>query len=82
MAARKAFNPVKQLADLNRLIDINMARLGVKTDLQLAAMLGMNRTSLSKRRTGEAKWTFVELCRLFRVLEFGAEEVVQAMGAA
>lgn len=79
--AQKAFNPVKQLAVLNRMIDIGMARQQIKTDLQLAALMGMNRTSLSKRRSGEAKWTWVEICRLIRLLDFSAEEVVQVMAA-
>lgn len=82
MAAKKAFNPVKQLAVLNQLIDIGMARQGIKTDLQLAAVLGMNRACLSKRRLGTAKWSWIEVCRVARVLEFDAEEVLQAMGAA
>lgn len=79
--ARKAFNPVAQLAVLNRLIDIGMARLGIKTDQELAVLLGMNRTSLSKRRSGEAKWTWIEVCRLIRLLDLSAEEVVQVMAA-
>lgn len=82
MAAKKALNPVKQLSVLNRLIDIGMAKQGIKTDLQLAALLGMNRVSLSKRRSGTAKWTWIEVCRVARVLDFSQEDVLQAMAAA
>jgi len=76
------FNPVKQLETFNRLIDINMAEKGIKTDVQLAAILGLNRNSLSQRRLGHRKWQYEELCRLFRALEFSPEEVARAMGVA
>ena len=79
---RRVDNPVRRREDFNRLIDINMARKGVQTMEQLADMLGMNRTSLSKRRSGESRWTYEELCRLFRLLDFPPEEIAAAMGSA
>lgn len=82
MEAKKALNPVKQLSELNRLIDIGMAKQGIKTDLQLAALLGMNHASLSHRRTGITKWGWIEVCRVARVLEFSQEDVLLAMGMA
>lgn len=82
MAARKALNPVKQLSVLNRLINIGMAEQEIKSDIQLAALLGMSHASLSKRRTGTTKWSWIEVCRLARVLEFSPDAVLQAMGAA
>ena len=82
MAAKKALNPVKQLSVLNRLIDIGMAEQGIKSDLQLAALLGMNHASLSKRRSGATKWSWIEVCRVARVLEFSQDAILRAMAAA
>ena len=79
---RRIDNPIKRREAFNRLIDINMARKGVRTMAQLADLLGMDRASLSKRRSGESRWTYEELCRLFRLLEFSPAEIAEAMGSA
>lgn len=81
MAARKAFNPVKQQEILAHTVRVAMARLDIRTQGQLAVMLGMTRVTLNKRLT-HGGWDFVELCRLFRTLEFTEDEIVRAMGAA
>lgn len=74
-------NPVKQLETFNMFVRIGMARKGFKTQEQLAARLGMDRSVLNKRISG-GRWKYEELCRLFRVLEFSPEEVSQMMGVA
>lgn len=82
IGGRRVENPVKRREAFNRLIDMNMARKGIRTLGELAAMLGMERTALSKRRSGESRWTYEELCRLFSVLDFSAQDIAVAMGAA
>ena len=77
---RAVVNPVKQREALNRLIRVAMARKGIRHDAQLATMLAMADSSLSKRMSGDCKWSYEDLCRLFRVLEFSPEETAQAMG--
>lgn len=74
-------NPVKQLEIFNMFVRIGMARKGYKTQEQLAACLGMDRSVLNKR-ISSGRWKYDELCRLFRVLEFSPEEVSQMMGVA
>lgn len=81
MAARKAFNPVKQQETFNRIVRVAMARLDIKTQGQLAALMGMDRAVLNKRLV-HGGWKYIELCRLFRVLEFTPEETATAMGVA
>ena len=73
-------NPVKQREAFNRLIRIAMARKDIRHLGQLASMLAMDDACLSKRMSGGSKWSYEELCRLFRVLEFTPEETARAMG--
>lgn len=76
----KIFNPVSQRKVFNRCVKIAMARKDIETQSALAALLGMPRSCLTKRMNGETDWSFDELCRLFRVLEFQPEEVAMMMG--
>ena len=76
---KSVFNPVKQTAVLTRCIRKAMANKDIRHDKDLAAMLGMSQPSLSKR-LNYGGWSDVELWRLFRALEFSAEEIVTAMG--
>ncbi|MBQ7778357.1 MAG: hypothetical protein IJ396_05560 [Oscillibacter sp.] len=75
-------NPVKQREVFNRLIRVAMARKDIRHNAQLASMIAMDDSCLSKRMSGDSKWSYEELCRLFRVLEFTPEETAQAMGVA
>lgn len=77
---RAVVNPVKQREALNRLIRVAMARKDIRHIAQLASMIAMDDACLSKRMNGVSKWSYEELCRLFRVLEFSPEETAQAMG--
>ena len=79
---RPIVNPIKRREAFNRLIDIAMARKGIKRDGELAAMLGLCPSALSKRRSGKSPWQYDELCRLFVALEFEPLEVAEAMGVA
>ena len=78
----KIFNPVSQRKVFNRCVKIAMARKDIETQSALAALLGMPRSCLTKRMNGETDWSYDELCRLFRVLEFSVAEVAQSMGVA
>ena len=76
---KKPFNPVAQMAVLTRCIRVAMARKGIRQDKDLALMLGLSRSALSKR-LNYGGWSEVELWRVFQVLEFTADEIVTAMG--
>lgn len=78
---KKVFNPVAQTAVLTKCIRVAMARMGIRHDKDLAVMLGLDRAVLSKR-LNHGGWSDVELWRVFRTLEFTAEEIVTAMGGA
>ena len=51
------------------------------TQDQLASYLGIDRSSINKRISGETKWKYDELCNLFSLLHFSPEEIAKAMGA-
>lgn len=71
--------PLSPQEQFNRLIRMGMARNGIISQAELAGVLGMERSSVRRRMAGETNWTWTELCRLFRVLEFTPEEAAQAM---
>ena len=81
LGKRTIVNPVKQTAILSTCIRVAMARMGIRHDKDLAVMLGLDRSVLSKR-LNHGGWSDVELWRVFRALEFTAEEIVTAMGGA
>lgn len=76
---KKPFNPVAQTAVLTRCIRKAMANKDIRHDKDLAAMLGISPTALSKR-LNYGGWSDVELWQVFRILEFTADEIVTAMG--
>ena len=76
---KKVFNPVAQMSVLTRCIRVAMARKGIRQDKELAAMLGISQSALSKR-LNYGGWSEVELWQVFRILEFTADEIVTAMG--
>lgn len=78
---KKAFNPVAQTAVLTKCIRVAMARKGIRRQSELATMLDLAPSVLSKR-LNYGGWSDVELWRVFRVLNFSAEEIVTAMGGA
>ena len=82
LGQKTTVNPVKQREVFNRLIRIAMARKGILHIAQLASLIAMDDACLSKRMNGVSKWSYEELCRLFRVLEFTPEETARAMGVA
>lgn len=76
----KIFNPVKQWEIFNRYVRMAMAGKDIRTHSQLAAMMGMDRSVVSKRlRTGG--WSMEEAWRLIRLLEIGRDEVAVMMAS-
>jgi len=80
LGKKNIINPVEQRKTLNRLIRIAMARKDIRSISRVAALMAMDDSCIGKRMNGDCRWTFDELCRLFRVLEFTPEETAQAMG--
>lgn len=76
---KKPFNPVAQTAVLTRCIRRAMVDKDIRHDKDLAAMLGLSQSALSKR-LNHGGWSDVELWQVFRILEFTADEIVTAMG--
>lgn len=70
-----------RLDTLNRIIKHRMVDERINTQDQLASYLGLDRSSINKRISGETKWKYDELCNLFSLLHFSPEEIVKAMGA-
>ena len=77
----KIFNPVKQWEVFNRYVRMAMARKDIRTQSQLAALLGMER-SVVNRRLNSGGWSVEEAWRLIRVLEIGAGDVAVMMASA
>lgn len=74
----KIFNPVKQWSVFNRCVRAAMARKGLRTQGDLAALLGMERTVVS-RRLNNGGWSMEETWRLIRLLGIPAEDVAVMM---
>lgn len=66
---------------MNQIIRHRMIDEKIETQDQLASYLGLDRSSINKRISGETKWKYDELCNLFSLLHFSPEEIAKAMGA-
>ena len=66
---------------LNQIIKHRMIDERLETQDQLASYLGIDRSSINKRISGETKWKYDELCNLFSLLNFSPEYIAKAMGA-
>ena len=66
---------------LNQIIRHRMIDEKIETQDQLGGCLGLDRSSINKRISGETKWKYDELCNLFSRLHFSPEEIAKAMGA-
>lgn len=80
LGKKNIINPVKQRQTLTRLIRVAMARKDIRSNSKAAVLLAMDDSCFGKRMNGVNHWTFEDLCRVFRTLEFTPEEVLQAMG--
>lgn len=74
----KLFNPVKQWEVFNRCVRVAMQRKDLKTQNQLAAAMGMDRSAVNKRMS-RGGWTVEETWRLSRVLGLAPEEMLAMM---
>lgn len=77
----KIFNTVKQWEVFNRYVRVAMARKDITTHSQLAAMMGMDRSVVSKRLKAGG-WSIEEAWRLIRVLDIAPAEVAVMMASA
>lgn len=76
----KVFNPVKQWTVFNRCVRTAMARKDVLTHSQLAALMGMERSVVS-RRLKSGGWSVEETWRLIRILGIEAQDVAVMMAS-
>lgn len=65
--------------NFNRLASVNMALEGIASKDELASRMDMPSTCLYKRWTGLVAWKLPELQKLFYVLKYTPEQIVQAM---
>lgn len=76
----KIFNPVKQWEVFNRCVRVAMQQQDVKTHAELAALMGMNRSVVSKRLS-LGGWSMEEAWRLVRLLKIGPETAAVMMAS-
>ena len=77
----KIFNPVKQWEIFNRCVRVAMQQQDIRTHAELAALMGMNRSVVSKRLKAGG-WSIEEAWRLIRVLDIAPAEVAVMMASA
>lgn len=70
---RKAFNLVVEHAMVDR---------GIRSQSQLATLLGMDRAAVCRRFNGVVDWSYPEICRLISLLQIDAAGVAKMMGVA
>lgn len=72
--------PAMRREEFNKVVLIAMAELGVRSQRQLADLLGMDRIAVNRRFNGVTDWSFLEIVKLIEVLKIGPENVVRMMG--
>lgn len=80
--ARPIRRPAQCREVFNRIVQHAMIDRGIRTQSQLAELLGMNRASVNKRFNGSVDWTVPETIRLIELLKILPEDVARMMGAA
>lgn len=80
--ARPMRRPAQRREVFNRIVQHAMIDRGIRTQSQLAELLGMNRASVNKRFNGSVDWTVPETIRLIEILKILPEDVARMMGAA
>ena len=76
----KVFNPVKQWEIFNRCVRVAMQQQDIKTHAELAALMGMNRSVVSKRLS-LGGWSVEETWRLIRILKIKPETTAVMMAS-
>lgn len=76
----KIFNPVKQWAIFNKYVKLAMVRKDIEKHQQLADLMGMDRSVVSKRLK-YGGWSIEEAWRLIRVLEICPADVAVMMAS-
>lgn len=65
---------------LNITIRQKMAEQEILYVQDLARMMGMSPTVLSRKLSGDREWRFPELCRLVRVLDMDMDDLCRVFG--
>ena len=74
--------PAQRRKVFNRVVEHAMVDQGIRSQSQLATLLGMDRAAVSRRFNGVVDWQYTEICRLITLLKIDAAGVVKMMGAA
>lgn len=74
--------PAQRRKVFNRVVEHAMVDQGIRSQSQLATLMGMDRAAVSRRFNGVVDWQYTEICRLITLLKIDAAGVVKMMGAA
>ena len=74
--------PAQRRKVFNRVVEHAMVDQGIRSQSQLATLLGMDRAAVSRRFNGVVDWQFSEICRLITLLKIDADGVAKMMGVA
>ena len=71
-------NPALEKAEFRRrLIEVKAATRGVRTSTELAKRMGISRSGMSERLSGQRRFTLDEIALLDAALRFDAEELAK-----
>lgn len=74
--------PAQRRETFNRVVEHAMVDRGIRSQSQLATLLGMDRAAVCRRFNGVVDWQFTEICRLITLLKIDAAGVAKMMGVA
>lgn len=74
--------PAQRRKVFNLVVEHAMVDQGIRSQSQLATLMGMDRAAVSRRFNGVVDWQYTEICRLITLLKIDAAGVVKMMGAA
>ncbi len=74
--------PAQRRKAFNRVVEHAMVDQGIRSQSQLATLMGMDRAAVCRRFNGVVDWQYTEICRLISLLKIDAEGVAKMMGVA
>ena len=74
--------PAQRRKTFNRGVEHAMVDQGIRSQSQLAILMGMDRAAVCRRFNGVVDWQYTEICRLISLLKIDAEGVAKMMGVA
>ena len=82
LGGKPTVKPAQRREAFNRVVEHAMLDRGIRSQTQLATLLGMDRGAVCRRFNGVVDWTYPEICRLISLLQIDAAGVAKMMGVA